>query len=291
MFRFQFRRMVHCREFKVALLASILVACVSLLRGAWSSHIIDASRILPAGEMTIMNGNGNAWTLFSIAWPFLAVLPFATSFVSEKKDQIVVPIVSRGNYRKYMVSKVLMAGFGSMIVICGVLLAELLACYAIYPARHGTNFGGYQGRNFVKELTGMNLMYRSCDPDYWFVGLYLDAPLLCGLVYVAINGLFTFLCGSAIGALSLCVNKSKVLLFLPLYLATVVTLKLRTILLDRALGRGSVFTDLYWMDYLAPISTNSLSWVYAAIVCGILAAVTIGCTTLGIRNGFRAVQG
>ena len=45
------------------------------------------------------------------------------------------------------------------------------------------------------------------------------------------------------------------------------------------------------MDYLVPLAYESLSGVYVAAVCGILAAVTIGCTTLGIRNGFRAVQG
>ena len=52
-----------------------------------------------------------------------------------------------------------------------------------------------------------------------------------------------------------------------------------------------MFVNPYWMDYLAPFGVGSLSGVYAATVCGILAAVTVGCTTLGIRNGFRAVQG
>ena len=118
-----------------------------------------------------------------------------------------------------------MAGFGSMIVICGILLAELLALLCDLPRKTRHEFWRVSRTEFCQRTDGMNLMFRSCDPDYWFVGLYLDAPLLCGLVYVAINGLFTFLCGSAIGALSLCVNKSKVLLFLPLYLATVVNIK------------------------------------------------------------------
>lgn len=291
MFRFQFRRMVHCREFMAALLVSILLVCVNLLRGAWSSHIIDASRVLSAGEMSIVNGFGKGWSLFSVAWPFLVVLAFATSFVEEKKDQIVVPIVSRGSYHKYMVSKVLTAGIGSMMVIGGALLVDLLACYVLYPINHSYNMGGYQGVAFTKELVGRNLMYQSCNPEYWLYGLYLNAPLLCGLAYVAVNSSFAFLCGCAISALSLCLNKSRIMLFLPLYVITVITLNLRTILLNRAIRGNGVFVNPYWMDYLVPLAYESLSGVYVAVVCGILAAVTIGCTTLGIRNGFRAVQG
>lgn len=86
-------------------------------------------------------------------------------------------------------------------------------------------------------------------------------------------------------------NKSRIALFLPLYIIVYGSLKLRTILWDKAIAANSVFVNPYWMDYLAPFGIGSQSGVYVAIVCGILAAVTIGCTTLGIRNGFRAVQG
>lgn len=134
-------------------------------------------------------------------------------------------------------------------------------------------------------------MYRSCAPETPLYGLYLNHPFLFGLVYVIINCGFAFLCGCTISALSLCMNKSRIALFLPLYIIVYGSLNLRTILWDRAIAGDSMFVNPYWMDYLAPFGVGSLGWVYAVIVCGILAAVTIGCTTLGIRNGFRAVQG
>ena len=56
---------------------------------------MDASRILSAGEWYTGNGLSFGWSVFSALWPFLVVLPFATSFIGEKKDQIVVPAVSR----------------------------------------------------------------------------------------------------------------------------------------------------------------------------------------------------
>ncbi len=291
MFRFQFRRMLRCREFRAAVLLAMLVTCGNLLRGAWSSHGMDASRILSAGEWYTGNGLSLGWSVFSALWPFLVVLPFATSFIGEKKDQIVVPAVSRGSYGRFMVSKVAVAGLGSMMVIGGVLLAELLVSYVIYPVNHNVQLTGYQSGNFIRHLLGTNQMYRSCNPETPMIGFYIDSPFLFELVYVIINCGFAFLCGCTISALSLCMNKSRIALFLPLYIIVYGSLNLRTILWDRAIAGDSMFVNPYWMDYLAPFGVGSLSGVYAATVCGILAAVTIGCTTLGIRNGFRAVQG
>lgn len=231
------------------------------------------------------------WSVFSALWPFLVVLPFATSFIGEKKDQIVVPAVSRGSYGRFIVSKVVVAGLGSMMVIGGVLLAELLVSYVIYPVNHNVQLTGYQSRNFIRHLLGTTQVYRSCNPETPMIGFYIDSPFLFELVYVIINCGFAFLCGCTISALSLCMNKSRIALFLPLYIIVYGSLNLRTILWDRAIAGDSMFVNPYWMDYLAPFGVGSLSGVYVAVVCGILAAVTIGCTTLGIRNGFRAVQG
>lgn len=291
MFRFQFRRMLRCREFRAAVLLAMLVICGNLLRGAWSSHGMDASRILSAGEWYTGNGLSFGWSVFSALWPFLVVLPFATSFIGEKKDQIVVPAVSRGSYGRFMVSKVVVAGLGSMMVIGGALLAELLVSYVIYPVNHNVQLQEYFGINFIRQLLGTNQMYRSCAPETPLYGLYLNHPFLFELVYVIINSGFAFLCGCTISALSLCMSNSRIALFLPLYIIVYGSLRLRTILWDKAIAANSVFVNPYWMDYLAPFGIGSLSGVYVAIVCGILAAVTIGCTTLGIRNGFRAVQG
>ena len=291
MFRFQFRRMLRCREFRAAVLLAMLVTCGNLLRGAWRSHGMDASRILSAGEWYTGNGLSLGWSVFSAVWPFLVVLPFATSFIGEKKDQIVVPAVSRGSYGRFMVSKVVVAGLGSMMVIGGVLLAELLVSYVIYPVNHNVQLTGYQSGNFIRHLLGTNQMYRSCNPETPMIGFYIDNPFLFELVYVIINCGFAFLSGCTISALSLCMNKSRIALFLPLYIIVYGSLNLRTILWDRAIAGDSMFVNPYWMDYLAPFGVGSLSGVYAATVCGILAAVTVGCTTLGIRNGFRAVQG
>lgn len=291
MFRFQFRRMLRCREFRAAVLLAMLVICGNLLRGAWSSHGMDTSRILSAGEWYTGNGLSLGWSVFSALWPFLVVLPFATSFVGEKKDQIVVPAVSRGSYGRFMVSKVVVAGLGSMMVIGGALLAELLVSYVIYPVNHNVQLTGYQSRNFIRHLLGTTQVYRSCNPETPMIGFYIDNPFLFELVYVIINCGFAFLCGCTISALSLCMNKSRIALFLPLYIIVYGSLNLRTILWDRAIAGDSMFVNPYWMDYLAPFGVGSLSGVYAATVCGILAAVTVGCTTLGIRNGFRTVQG
>lgn len=79
--------MLRCREFRAAVLLAMLVICGNLLRGAWSSHGMDASRILSAGEWYTGNGLSLGWSVFSALWPFLVVLPFATSFIGEKKTK------------------------------------------------------------------------------------------------------------------------------------------------------------------------------------------------------------
>ena len=82
MLRFQLSRMVRCREYRVAMLLSSLVACGAFLAEVVANWRLDRSAILSAGEVTALYGIGRGWNVFSALWPFLVVLPFATSFPS-----------------------------------------------------------------------------------------------------------------------------------------------------------------------------------------------------------------
>ena len=92
-------------------------------------------------------------------------------------------------------------------------------------------------------------------------------------------------------ALSFRFSKSKILLFLPLYILTIVSLRARTIYFDRALKSGILFFDPYICNYLAPFASRDCSLVYFGCICLALLALTCGMLHWAKRHSFSYSQG
>ena len=178
MLRFQLSRMVRCREYQVAMLLSSLIACGSFLVEVVANSKVDRSAILSASEVACSYGISTGWGIFSTLWPFLVVLPFATSFVEDKKNQCVSVAVSRGSYETYLGSKVIASGLGSASVVFIPLLVNLLLCYIVFPHNHNVVFASYQGRMYAPVLLGENRLYASYASTYFLLPLYLASPFL-----------------------------------------------------------------------------------------------------------------
>lgn len=291
MLRFQLSRMIRCREYRVAMLLSSLVVCVLFLVEALTGSRLDRSEILSASEVTASYGVGTGWSSFSALWPFLVVLPFATSFVEEKKNQCVHTAVLRNSYQNYLRSKVIAAALGSASVVFLPLLLNFFLCYLVFPQNHNVIIAPYHDPMYASVLLGENRLYHSLVPTYFLVRLYFFSPFLYQLMYLCILGLFSGLCGAAITAVSFRFSKSKILLFLPLYLFTVLTLHARTIFMGFALRSGVPYFDPYICDYLAPFGSPDCSILYFLSICLILLATTVGMLRWANRNTFRLSQG
>lgn len=271
--RFQLSRMVRCREYRAAMLLSSLVACGSFLSEAITNSELDRYAILSASEVTCLYGIGSGWSIFSALWPFLVVLPFATSFVEEKKNQCISTAVSRSTYDSYLHSKILASGLGSASVVFFPLLLNLLLCYIVFPNNHNLIFAHYQGANYAPVLLGTNRAYSSVCSTYFLMPLYLASPFLYQLLYLFINALFSGLCGAAVMALSFRFSKSKILLFLPLYAVVIISLNARTSFMNAALRSHIFYFDPYICDYIAAFGSRDCFLVYFACICFALYAL------------------
>ncbi len=291
MLRFQLSRMVRCREYQVAMLLSTLIVCGAFLAETVTNSKVDRSAILSASEVACGYGISTGWSIFSVLWPFLVVLPFATSFVEDKKNQCINAAVSRGSYETYLGSKVIASGFGSASVVFIPLLVNLLLCYIVFPHNHNFIYASYQGEMYAPVLLGENRLYASYSPTYFLLSLYLANPFLYQFMYLFILGAFSGLCGAAVMAFSFRFSKSKILLFLPLYLVMVISLYARTIFMDAALKSGVRYFDPYICDYLAPLATRDYSLVYFGCICLALLALTCGMLHWAKRHSFRYSQG
>lgn len=275
MLRFQLSRMVRCREYKAAMLLASLLVCGSFIAECITGSRVDRSAILSASEVTCGYGLSLGWSLFSALWPFLVVLPFATSFVEDKKDQCISAVVSRSSYSSYLSSKTTAGALGSASVIFIPLLLDLVLCYAVFPHNHNFVYAPYQSEMYAPVLLGENRLYASYSQYYFLLPLYLKSPFLYQLMYLVVLSLFSGICGAAVTALSFSLSKSKILLFLPLYAIVIISQYARTIFLNSALNSGVRFFDPYICNYLAPFATADYSLVYFGCICAALIALTL----------------
>ena len=289
--RFQLSRMVRCREYRVAMLLSSLVACGAFLAEVVANWRLDRSAILSAGEVTALYGIGRGWNVFSALWPFLVVLPFATSFPEDRKNQCLAPVVTRSSYGDYLSSQVLASGLGSASVVFLPLLLNLLLCYLAFPSNHNIKLASYQGNMYAAVLLGENRLYTSLGTTYFLLPLYFFSPFLYQMMYLTVLGLFSGLCGAAVTALSFRCFQSKILLFLPLYAVSVITLYARGIWMNAALHSGARYFDPYLCDYLAPFASRDCSPVYFAGICLGLLLLIFGMLRWAKRHAFRFMQG
>lgn len=267
MLRFQLSRMVRCREYQAAMLLSSLIACGAFMVEIVTNSKVDRSAILSASEVACSYGISTGWSIFSALWPFLVVLPFATSFVEDKKNQCVNAAVSRSSYETYLGSKVIASGLGSASVVFIPLLVNLLLCYIVFPHNHNFIYASYQGQMYAPVLLGENRLYASYSPTYFLLPFYLSNQFLYQLMYLFVLGAFSGLCSAAAMALSFRLFKSKILLFLPLYVITVISLRARTIFINAALKSGIRYFDPYICDYLAPLASRDYNLVYFGCIC------------------------
>lgn len=283
MLRFQLSRMIRCRDYRVAMLLSSLIVCGAFLVEIVTNSKVDRSAILSASEVACSYGISTGWSIFSALWPFLVVLPFATSFVEDKKNQCINAAVFRSSYEIYLDSKVIISGLGSASVIFIPLLVNLCLCYIVFPHNHNLIYASYQGVMYAPVLLGENRLYASYSPTYFLLSLYLANPFLYQFMYLFILGIFSGLCGAAVMALSFRFSKSKILLFLPLYVFTVISLRARTIFMDMALKSGVRYFDPYICNYLAPLVSKDCYLVYFGCIC--LALFALVCVMLHWAKG------
>ncbi len=292
MFRVQFRRMIQSLGFKIAFSFMMIFCMFALVQGVIACRTMDLSAVPDANTMYCGFGSGNMWTYFTVFFPFVIVLPFATSFIQDVQSRAVLPVWVRGTFPGYLLSKLVVSFLGGILVIGIPFFVNLVLCNLIFPHNHNVLFGEYGLHNYYGLLTGSRQIYSSLQAAAPNMELYMQNPFLCNLFYLALLSIFAGLMSAVLMVLSFFLKKRKIILFFPFFIfwygASVLTEFSYT---DAVADMSVPFLNIEYMDYLAPLTLHG-GWIpgYLAGLCVIFLAFIAVAFFYAKRHALKYIQ-
>lgn len=269
MFQMQLSRMVTRSQFKIAWVLSFAFIAVAFAEECFSLWGTDRSVLYSASSGWIGNASvlmGNVMQVFYFFAIFMiAALPFSDSFLEDRKNHSLAPVLTRGTWNSYWRSGILLTFLGGFLVIFIPLLVSQLLSFLLFPVSGGkmtSDWGGWSISSTLSE-------------GYVFPYLAFHHPYLHNILFVFYS---SFLAGlTAVGSylLSLLgVHKKLLVLGLPTIFWVIYTAVITFI------APGLVF-----QVYLYP-NENIFkeSWFFFALPLCVIAILLIGCLLVKKRK-------
>ena len=286
----QLKIMRVSREFRVALLISSLYAVYAFVFYALEASKEDIFHVLDANEYVCFSPVNGLWNMFLMVYPFLVVMPFATSYISDYKNRLIVIYASRVSRRNYYVSKLVAAFVGSALVMMIPFLLNLLLCNIFFP--HNLNLWGiYPMRNYYGRLLGMNFAYGHISSQIPFLGVLLRSPILYGVLYIFLFSFISGLLGMLVMAISFVVKRFKLILYVPIYVLTQILSNIDMVILNAAIDGKETYVSYNFLDYFIPYNNwggFSLGVILAEL--GAMLLIIFLCFCYAIHDDIRSVQ-
>lgn len=282
--------MLKLKEFKVAFLIVLTYACASFVYALNMISGYDLYSVKDASQYLCFGSYFPLWYYFQSIYPFLVVIPCATSYIEDKRNHLLPLYFARTSRRVYFSSK-LVAGFiGTFAVFFLPFLFNMVLCNIFFPHNNNTWIGEYQMLNFQGYVLGTNLLYETPYRELAFARLFLNNRVLYSLVYLAAISLFSGLLGMTMLALSFVFSKSKILLFIPLFAAQHIFQTYDTKALNSAISNGDSYTNLSVLEYFIPGFSKGKSPVFLIEVLGFLALLVLISYLFSQKEDIRSLQ-
>lgn len=278
------------KEFKAALLFALLYACVSFVYALNMTFGNDLYLVKDASQYLCFGSYFPLWYYFQSIYPFLVVIPCATSYIEDKRNHLLPLYFARTSRRVYFSSKLVACFIGTAAVILLPFLFNIVLCNVFLPHNNNTWIGEYQMLNFQGYVLGTNLLYETPYRELAFAWLFLNNRLLYSVIYLVAISLFSGLLGMAILGLSFVFSKSKILLFIPLFAAQHISQTYDTKALNNAISNGDTYTNLNVLEYFIPGFSKGKSPVFLVIVLGFLALLVLISFLFSQREDIRSLQ-
>lgn len=270
MFRSQWKLITKKKSVQVAFVISIVYALVSffMVRGELSNGF--------SGFWSYCGMEFNTqWDVYSIIICFLVAIP-AMSFQDDVLNQTVATVWIRSSRKEYLKAKigvVFLADFLLVLIPCLVNFSLCLfysGCYGLIPSPFG------------HTLSTIKFNLLNVSPTDWFVGTYVPFPFLfehCPILYVLLYMIFMaafvgFL-GVVLLAISFWIRRFKIVLFIPVFIAT----KIGTMLDGWSYNTNYMrynhrYVNFDMWDYVAPASYYGLNYLaffgIILLLCGFI---------------------
>ncbi|WP_195976453.1 hypothetical protein [Hydrogeniiclostridium mannosilyticum] len=211
-FRMQLVRMATRAEFKIACVLSFLFIVLAFVEECCSQWGADQSDLYTAasgwvGNITqVMGVTLQAFYLLAIS--LIAALPFADSFLEDRKSHNLASVLVRTTWGAYRRTGIFLSFAGGFLVILAPLLVSQLLSFLLFPATGG-KIEGYVS-------WGAWMFSPTLSEAYVFPYLLLNHPYLHNLVFIFYASLFGGMNAVASYLLSLLgVHKKLLVLGLP----------------------------------------------------------------------------
>ena len=287
----QLKVMIWKWEFQVAFLVTLFYACVAFAFSFLGMHgAEDIFECMDANQGICYSQYNILWGLFGMLYPFLLVLPFATSYVDDYKNCLLPVYVSRVSRQAYYGSK-LLAGFIGTAAMIGVpFLINLLLCNLVLPHNYNTWYGAYQLEGYSRMLLGTGADFETVSRVMPFLKVYSLSPFLYNVVYLLLLSAFSGLLGSFVTGFSFLFRKWKIVLFVPLFLLLRALQTWDTINYSRAgYGQGT-YINYNPLSYVTPGYAMGHSGIFIFLFCLTLAGAALLFLLYGVKQELKSIQ-
>lgn len=250
-------------EYKVVLQINMLYAISTFIHAYLTNYKgYDANSLFMGTSYTIY------WGIYSTLFPFIIVLPFATTYIDDINEKTYYTYINRMGKGSYILKKILNTFMGNFIVFGIPFMANLLMCNIFIGHTRKSPLGMYDSRNFIMAMTGENQLYSSFTPNMPFISVFKFSPMLYNVIFVIMLSFVAGIMGCAILAFSFWFSNYKLLLFLPFFLISKVGKVLTTYSFSKAMRNQNVkFVNFNLVDYISPFSFGGK--VYLGFIVGV----------------------
>lgn len=288
----QLKVMRVSREFRIAMLISFAYAAWAFMFCALEARGVDLSQVEDANQYVCFSPLLGVWNIFMMIYPFIVVMPFATSYISDYKNRILVLYASRVSRKKYYISKLIAAGIGSALVVAIPFLINLLLCNLFFPHNLNTWRGSYPLKSYCDALLGARVDYIPLNEQLPFLKLFLASPALYNLLYLIMFAFLTGLFGILAMACSFVIRRTKILVYILIYALVQIMQNVDGKLLSAAIdGKRECYLCINLITYFLPHENNSGFAVTVLLTeIGMILLVIFLCSVYAINDDIRSVQ-
>lgn len=264
--------MFQKKGFQTALLINLVYATLTYLYHVVTSVGREISTIVSSHAAFMLLDTAPFYSVYILLMPFLVVLPFAMSFITDRSNACLPALQVRSGVKNYYVSKAVACFVGGVVAFGVPCIINIILNQLTFPQNGVTFLGNLYDDNYVAGITGIRVMIPSKWSGIWFAKVFVSNPELYNIIITGIFSVAMGIFGVFIYTFSFLCKRNKIVLFLPLYAILVV---LNT--LDLFSENIYPYTRLVIVDY---ITGNNMygkdpMFLYTFFVCIVIVIVAL----------------
>lgn len=303
--KMQFFVMVNKKEFKLAFSFALLWALYCYLYEVEQQAGKDLVLYWDATQFYCGSSLHPLWYYFTFLFPILVVLPYATSYITERANGTAILLISNMGVRRYIFSKIIVCFIGSFLIIIIPFLINYIFCQLTFPHTNNAMFAYYGAEGYDGILTGTYYGLRVQNIEIPFLTLYLNNPNLYYILYILLLSLLSGIFGVIILCCSFLIRRGKIFLFLPIFLLlrgmNVLTRYSEmhagsnplSPLTVESIGykEGAEYICYNLLEYVTPFGDRGQNTIYLSVIIILIVIFCSVCTRFAIKKEIYHIQG